>query len=221
MKVMIAGAGSVGSSIARELLGNGHQVLVIDRNVRPEGDAMLARADWISADACELSTLQRAGLEDFDVVVSATGDDKANLVISLLAKSEFGIRRTVGRVNSPKNEWLFDDAWGVDVAVSTPRLMTALVEEAVEIGDLVRLLSLHSGAVHLMEFTVPHDSALIGRTMGRVPWPADTTMVSVIRDKAPFPPSRDDVIEGGDELFFLTTEASHGRLREVLRETAR
>ncbi|WP_431709595.1 potassium channel family protein [Glutamicibacter uratoxydans] len=220
MKVMIAGAGSVGSSIARELLGNGHHVLLIDRDhARPE-DSPLAQTQWIRADACELSTLQRAGLEDYDVVVAATGDDKANLVISLLAKSEFGIRRTVGRVNSPKNEWMFDDAWGVDVAVSTPRLMTALVEEAVEVGDLVRLLSLQSGTVHLMEFTVPHDSALIGRTMGRVPWPEDTTMVSVIRDRAPFPPSRDDVIEGGDELFFLTTEAAHEQLRAVLRDTA-
>lgn len=221
MKVMIAGAGSVGSSIARELLGNGHQVLLIDRDQSRPTDPPLNQAQWIRADACELSTLQRAGLEDFDVVVSATGDDKANLVISLLAKSEFGIRRTVGRVNSPKNEWMFDDAWGVDVAVSTPRMMTALVEEAVEVGDLVRILSLQSGAVHLMEFTVPHDSALIGRTMGRVPWPEDTTMVSVVRDKAPFPPSRDDVIEGGDELFFLTTETSHEQLRAVLRDTAR
>lgn len=221
MKVMIAGAGSVGSSIARELLGNGHQVLLIDKEHARPSDSPLAQAQWIRADACELSTLQQAGLEEFDVVVAATGDDKANLVISLLAKSEFGIRRTVGRVNSPKNEWMFDDAWGVDVAVSTPRMMTALVEEAVEVGDLVRLLTLQSGAVHLMEFTVPHDSALIGRTMGRVAWPEDTTMVSVIRDKAPFPPSRDDVIEGGDELFFLTSELSQQALRAVLRETTR
>lgn len=222
MKVMIAGAGSVGSSIARELLGNGHQVLVIDRDLaRPPQDAPLGAASWIRADACELATLQEAGLEQFDVVVSATGDDKANLVISLLAKSEFGVRRTVGRVNNPKNEWMFDDAWGVDVAVSTPRMMTALVEEAVEVGDLVRLLSLQSGAVHLMEFTVPHDSALIGRTMGRVAWPQDTTMVSVIRDKVPFPPSRDDVIEGGDELFFLTAETAHEALRAVLRDAVR
>ncbi|WP_138926427.1 potassium channel family protein [Glutamicibacter creatinolyticus] len=221
MKVMIAGAGSVGSSIARELLNNGHQVLIIDRDPDPAEQQELPEARWLRGDACELVVLQRAGLDDFNVVVSATGDDKANLVISLLAKSEFGVRRTVGRVNNPKNEWMFDDAWGVDVAVSTPRLMTALVEEAVEVGDLVELLSLKSGAVHLVEFTVPHDSALIGRTMGRVPWPEDTTMVSVVRDKSPFPPTRDDVIEGGDALFFLTTEEAREQLRKVLRETRR
>ncbi|MGQ3384391.1 potassium channel family protein [Glutamicibacter sp. TV12E] len=221
MKVMIAGAGSVGSSIARELLINDHEVLLID--IQPE---MAQRDDlqgvkWLIGDACELAVLQQAHLEDYDVVVSASGDDKVNLVVSLLAKSEFGIRRTVGRVNNPKNEWMFDDAWGVDVAVSTPRLMTALVEEAVEVGDLVRLLTLKTGEVYMVEFTVPHDSALIGRTIGRIPWPQDTTLMAVVRDKTPFPPSADDVVEGGDEIFFITTPQAEPLLRRTLREATR
>ncbi|ALG29344.1 MULTISPECIES: potassium channel family protein [Glutamicibacter] len=221
MKVMIAGAGSVGSSIARELLINDHEVLLID--IQPE---MAQREDlqgvkWLIGDACELAVLQQAHLEDYDVVVSASGDDKVNLVVSLLAKSEFGIRRTVGRVNNPKNEWMFDDAWGVDVAVSTPRLMTALVEEAVEVGDLVRLLTLKTGEVYMVEFTVPHDSALIGRTIGRIPWPQDTTLMAVVRDKTPFPPSADDVVEGGDEIFFITTPQAEPLLRRTLREATR
>jgi len=221
MKVMIAGAGSVGSSIARELVINDHEVLLID--IQPE---MAQREDlqgvkWLIGDACELAVLQQARLEDYDVVVSASGDDKVNLVVSLLAKSEFGIRRTVGRVNNPKNEWMFDDAWGVDVAVSTPRLMTALVEEAVEVGDLVRLLTLKTGEVYMVEFTVPHDSALIGRTIGRIPWPEDTTLMAVVRDKTPFPPSADDVVEGGDEIFFITTPQAEPLLRRTLREATR
>ncbi|QIV85897.1 potassium channel family protein [Glutamicibacter mishrai] len=221
MKVMIAGAGSVGSSIARELVINDHEVLLID--IQPE---MAEREDlegvrWLIGDACELAVLQQARLEDYDVVVSASGDDKVNLVVSLLAKSEFGIRRTVGRVNNPKNEWMFDDAWGVDVAVSTPRLMTALVEEAVEVGDLVRLLTLKTGEVYMVEFTVPHDSALIGRTIGRIPWPEDTTLMAVVRDKTPFPPSADDVVEGGDEIFFITTPQAEPLLRRTLRDATR
>ncbi|MGO2051771.1 potassium channel family protein [Glutamicibacter sp. 287] len=221
MKVMIAGAGSVGSSIARELVLNSHQVLIVDPKAEMADREDLENVQWLIGDACELAVLQRAKLEEFDVVVSATGDDKVNLVVSLLAKSEFGVRRTVGRVNHPKNEWMFDDAWGVDVAVSTPRLMTALVEEAVEVGDLVRLLTLKSGEVHMVEFTVPHDSALIGRTLGRVTWPQDTTIVAVVRDKAPFPPSDDDVIEGGDEIFFITTPEAESPLRRTLRGAAR
>ena len=219
MKVMIAGAGSVGSSIAKELISHGHEVLLIDEKPEVVSRAGVRGARWLFGDACELSVLKEARLEDFDVVVSATGDDKVNLVVSLLAKSEFGVGRTVGRVNNPKNDWMFDDAWGVDVAVSTPRLMTALVEEAVEIGDLVRLMTLQSGVVSMVEFTVPHDSALIGHTIGMVPWPTDATVVAILRDDIPLTPSQDDVIEGGDELFFVTTIVAEDQLRTVLRST--
>ena len=168
MKVVIVGAGSVGSSIARELLAHKHEILLIDEKPEVIGRSGLRGAHWLVGDACELSTLQDAKLEDADVVVSATGDDKVNLVVSLLAKTEFGVGRTVGRVNNPKNDWMFDDSWGVDVAVNTPQLMTALVEEAVEIGDLVRLLTLQTGVSSLVEFTVPHDSHVIGLTVGDV-----------------------------------------------------
>lgn len=131
MRVVIAGAGSVGRSIARELIGNGHEVLLIDNDAEDVQSSRVPDAAWLLADACELTALHEAGLETCDVVVGATGDDKVNLVVSLLAKTEFGVPRTVARVNNPKNEWMFGEGWGVDVAVSTPRLMTALVEEAV------------------------------------------------------------------------------------------
>ncbi|MFE4542575.1 potassium channel family protein [Arthrobacter sp. NPDC056727] len=216
MKVVIVGAGSVGSSIARELLSHKHEILLIDLKPEVIGRSGLRGAHWLVGDACELSTLQDANLEDADVVVSATGDDKVNLVVSLLAKTEFGIGRTVGRVNNPKNDWMFNDSWGVDVAVNTPQLMTALVEEAVEIGDLVRLLTLQTGVSSLVEFTVPHDSHAIGLTVGAIDWPEDSTLVAILRDQAPITPSRDDVIDGGDELFFVTTIAAEDQLRELL-----
>jgi trk system potassium uptake protein TrkA len=119
-------------------------------------------------------------------------------------------------VNNPKNDWMFDDSWGVDVAVNTPRLMTALVEEAVEIGDLVRLLTLQTGVSSMVEFTVPHDSPLVGRTLGSIDWPQDATVVAILRDDAPITPSMDDVIEDSDELFFVTTIAAEDQLRSVL-----
>ncbi len=144
MRVVIAGAGSVGRSIARELLHNAHEVLLIDRDADDAQASLVPDATWLLADACEI-VLEEARLDQCDVVVAATGDDKANLVVSLLAKTEFGVPRTVARVSNPKNEWMFDESWGVDVAVSTPRLMTALVEEAVSIGDLVRCLPVPSG----------------------------------------------------------------------------
>lgn len=216
MLVVIVGAGSVGCSIAKELLGNGHDTLLIDPKPEVIGKSGLRGARWLVGDACEISTLREAKLEEADVVVSATGDDKVNLVVSLLAKSEFGVARTVGRVNNPKNDWMFDDSWGVDVAVNTPRLMTALVEEAVEIGDLVRLLTLQTGVASLVEFTVPGDSDVIGQTVGAIDWPQDCTLVAILRDEAPITPSEDDVVEAGDELFFITTIAAEQHLRTLL-----
>ncbi len=162
MRVAIAGAGNVGRSIAAELVENGHEVLLIDKEPRAIKSESLPEAEWLLADACELSSLEEAGLDTCDVAIAATGDDKANLVMSLLAKTEFGVPRTVGRVNHPKNEWLFTEVWGVDVSVSTPRLMSALVEEAVTVGDLVRLLTFHEGATNLVEMTLPTSSPCVG-----------------------------------------------------------
>jgi len=216
VKVVIVGAGSVGSSIARELLSHGHEILLIDPKPEVIGRSGLRGARWLVGDACELSTLKEARLDEAEVVVSASGDDKVNLVVSLLAKTEFGVGRTVGRVNNPKNDWMFDDSWGVDVAVNTPQLMTALVEEAVEIGDLVRLLTLQTGVSSLVEFTVPSDSHVIGSMVGSISWPTDSALVAILRDEAPITPSNDDVIDSGDELFFVTTIAAENELRGLL-----
>ena len=162
MRVAIAGAGNVGRSIASELLENGHQILLIDKDPHAIKSDTVPDAEWLLADACELSSLEEAGIDSCDVAIAATGDDKANLVMSLLSKTEFGVPRTVARVNHPKNEWLFNDVWGVDVAVSTPRLMCALVEEAVSVGDLVRLLTFHEGEANLVEMTLPAGSPQVG-----------------------------------------------------------
>src|SRR5690606_24086298 len=126
-----------------ELLASGHEVVLVDKQPSAMRVATVAEADWLLADACELSTLTQARADRCDVIVAATGDDKVNLVVSLLAKTEYGVPRTVARVNNPKNEWMFDEAWGVDVAVSTPRIMTAMVEEAVAVGDLVKIFTFH------------------------------------------------------------------------------
>ncbi|MFV0459188.1 MAG: potassium channel family protein [Actinomycetales bacterium] len=216
MRVVIAGAGSVGRSIARELLTNGHQVLLIDRSPEAMKHESVPNAEWLLADACEVDSLAEAGLESTDVVVASTGDDKANLVLSLLAKTEYGVPRTVARVNNPKNEWMFGEAWGVDVSVSTPRLMTALVEEAVSVGDLVRLFTLQQGQAAMVEFTLPDTSPLISTRVGDVEWPPDTVLTAIIRDFRPIPPSLDDVLEAHDELVFIAAVDSEDELRAML-----
>jgi trk system potassium uptake protein TrkA len=216
MRIVIVGAGSVGRSIARELLDNGHQVLLIDRDPSAIRVSSVPEAQWLLADACEIASLAEAGLADCDVVVAASGDDKVNLVVSLLAKTEYGVPRTVARVNNPKNEWMFDEAWGVDVAVSTPRLMTALVEEAVSVGDLVRIFTFQQGHANMVELTLPSDSPLAGTRLADITWPADTVLVGIIRAERPIPPSRDDTLEAHDELMFIAVPESEDELQKLL-----
>jgi trk system potassium uptake protein TrkA len=216
MRVAIAGAGNVGRSIASELIENGHQILLIDRDPHAIKSDTVPEADWLLADACELSSLEEANIDSCDVVIAATGDDKANLVTSLLAKTEFGVPRTVARVNHPKNEWLFNDVWGVDVAVSTPRLMCALVEEAVTVGDLVRLLTFHEGDANLVEMTLPDDSPQVGVRIGDIRFPGDVVPVAIIRDGHAQAPDPDGTLEAGDELLFVTAQSYEKELAEML-----
>ncbi|MFW6599778.1 potassium channel family protein [Propionibacteriaceae bacterium Y2011] len=216
MRIAIAGAGNVGRSIAGELIENGHTVLLIDRDPRAIKSDSLPEAEWLLADACELTSLEEAGLDTCDVAIAATGDDKVNLVHSLLAKTEFSVPRTVARVNHPKNEWLFDEQWGVDVSVSTPRLMSALVEEAVGIGDLVRLFTFGRGSAELVEMVLPGESPHVGARIGDMRWPDDTVLVAVIRDGRARAPEVDGTLEAGDELMFVTTDKQDRRLAELL-----
>jgi trk/ktr system potassium uptake protein len=216
MRVTIAGAGAVGLSIARELLDNEHEVLLIDKSPSAIRVDSLPQAEWLQADACEITSLDEAGLERSNVVIAATGDDKANLVVSLLAKTEYGVPRVVARVNDPSNEWLFNESWGVDVAVSTPRLLSALVEEAVSVGDLVRLMTFRQSEASLVELTMPDDAPLAGSRIGDIAWPSDTALVAILREGRVIVPQADDPLAGGDELLFVTGEDVEDELARLL-----
>jgi trk system potassium uptake protein TrkA len=216
MRVAIAGAGNVGRSIAAELLGNGHEVLLIEREARALKVDTVPGAEWLLADACELDTLVEARIQTCDVVVAATGDDKVNLVVSLLAKTEFGVDRVVARVNHPKNEWLFNESWGVDVSVSSPRLLAAVVEEAVSVGDLVRLLTFRQGEANLVEITLPRNAPYEGQPVRAVPLPRDAALVAILRGKRVVVPTADDPLEAGDELIFVCTTEVEDQIRAVV-----
>ncbi|GAA4025217.1 TrkA family potassium uptake protein [Allokutzneria multivorans] len=216
MRVAIAGAGAVGRSIAHELLESNHQVMLIERDREHFEPQSVEQAEWVHADACELASLEEAGIELCDVVIAATGDDKVNLVVSLLAKTEFAVRRVVARVNDPRNEWLFTEAWGVDVAVSTPRMLAAMVEEAVTVGDLVRLMTLRQGQANLVEVTLPEQTPLAGRTIESLDLPRNAALVTVLRGGRVIVPQGDDPLEAGDELLFVATDDVEADIRSAL-----
>ncbi len=216
MRVAITGAGNVGRAIARELIANGHQILLIEKDPAAIKPQTVPGAEWLLADACELNSLESVDLESFDVAIAATGDDKANLVHTLLAKTEFAVPRTVARVNHPSNEWMFDETWGVDVAVSTPRLMSALVEEAVTVGDLVRLFTFRGGKTNLVEMTLAHSNPHVGRRADEILPPGGAALVALIRDGQARAPRPDEVIEGGDELLFVVSPEVESALAHYL-----
>lgn len=216
MRIAIAGAGSVGRSIATELVDNGHQVMLIDRSAAAITPELIEAAEWVQADACELASLEDAGLHTCDVVIACTGDDKANLVLALLAKTEFAVDRVVGRVNDPRNEWLFNESWGVDVAVSTPRILAALVEEAVTVGDLVRLFTLRQGQANLVEVTLASTASIAGRPVRDLRLPTDAALVTILRGGRVIVPQPDEPLEIGDELLFVASPEVEDEIRRAV-----
>lgn len=218
MRVVVAGGGKVGRYLCADLAARGHNVALIEI-----ADAAAAKAavevpgvTLILGDACAPPVLERAGVREADVVVAATGDDEDNLVVSLLAKQEFAVPRVVARVNYPMNEWLFDDQWGVDVAVSPPHLLTALVEEEISTGDLVSLLRLQHGQVELVEVRLDGRSPAIGRRVNQLDLPSDVTLVAVVREDRVTPCRGTTPLTAGDEVLALCPTGRQGELRARL-----
>jgi len=218
MRVVIAGAGKVGAYIAADLSKANHDVLLLDVSrgaIAEARDDVPPSVELQVADACELAALERANLNTADVVAAVTGDDKVNLVVSLLAKQEFGVPRVVARVNHPENEWLFNETWGVDVSVSTPHLLTALVEEAVSVGSLVRLLQFEGGKARLEEVTLADSSPAVGKLVSELGMPRDSTLVAIVRDEHVIVPRGDTPLQGGDEVLILLTPESESGVHEI------
>ncbi len=220
MKVVIAGGGNVGTYIADELHRAQHEVVIVEVDPRRVAEAIKsgepAGVKWLQADGCEVSELMLAEPGKADVMVAVTGDDEDNLVISLLAKQEFGVPRVVARINNPANEWLFNESWGIDVAVSTPHLLTALVEEAVSVGSLVRLLAFEGGRVRLSEVTLADNSPAGGKEIVDLGLPRDSTVVAILRQDRVVVPRGDTVLYGGDEVIVMVTNESEEEVRQVL-----
>jgi trk system potassium uptake protein TrkA len=218
MRVVVTGAGAVGRHLAADLAGRGHEVVLIELN-RETLDAVREELDGVElllGDACEPWVLEDARLSAADVVVAATGDDEDNLVTSLLARTEFAVPRVLARVNHPKNEWLFNDQWGVDQAVSPPHILTALVEEAVTSGDLIRLLHLEGGRVSIVEMKLADDSPSLGRALYELRLPSGTAIVAILREGHVVIPQPETVLAVADEVVALASPESEQQLRELL-----
>jgi trk system potassium uptake protein TrkA len=219
MRVVVAGAGNIGRHLAADLHRRSHEVTVIEQEPAhleiaeedaPEG------LTFILGDACEPWVLDKADVRSTDVMVAATGDDEDNLVIALLSKQEYGVPHVVARVNHPKNEWLFTEQWGVDVPMSPPHVLTALVEEAVTVGDLVRIFKLERGQVALVEITLDNRAPIAGRPLYELRLPQDSAIVAVIRGGHVVIPQPETRLVPGDEVLAIARPESEESLRQAM-----
>jgi trk system potassium uptake protein len=218
VRVVVTGAGNIGRHLSADLAARGHQVTLIDQDPDVVEDVreLVPEVTVVLGDACEPWVLEGAELSQAEVVVAATGDDEDNLVTSLLAKQEFAVPRVLARVNHPKNEWLFTEQWGVDAAVSPPHLLTSMVEEAVTVGDLVRLLRLEGGRISVVEMTLADDSPSVGRPLYELRMPPDSAIVAILRDGHVVIPQPETVITARDEIVALTSAEAEPALRNSI-----
>jgi trk system potassium uptake protein len=218
VRIVVAGAGNIGRHLAHDLQRRGHDVVVIEQD-----PAVLDRAQedapgvtFILGDACEPWVLDKAEVRASDVIVAATGDDEDNLVTALLSKQEYGVPHVVARVNHPKNEWMFNESWGVDVPMSPPHVLTALVEEAVTVGDLVRLFKLERGQVSLVEITLSEEAPIADRPLYELRLPPDSAVVAILRRGHVVIPQPETQLVPGDEIMAIATPETEDKLRAAL-----
>ena len=212
MRVVVAGGGSVGTAIALDLIDRHHDVTLLEQ-VSQTADkirSLLPGVNVMAADACEYASLAAADVRSADVIIAATGDDEDNLVVSWLSKQEFGVPRVISRINNSRNEWLFNESWGVDVSVSTPALITSLVDEAVEVGSIVKLMDLAHGRMKLIEVTLASDAPAVVRklTLDELGLSDAVCVVAVVRSDQPIVPSDTTRFQEHDHVILMAREGS-------------
>jgi trk/ktr system potassium uptake protein len=223
VNVLIVGAGRLGEQAAHLLAATGHTVTVLDRDRAPlermEGWRLSGtRLRWLAhGDACEPHILEQSGALNADLLLAATGEDEDNLVIALLAKRQFGVERTLVRVNDPDNSWLFDERWGVDVALPATAPLVSLVEEAAGLADTIGLVRLAAAGVSLIETHISPHSAAAGHTLGDITLPGGTVVATVIHDAKPIVPGDDYRFRDGDTVLVVTHTATEHEIHDAFQ----
>mgnify|MGYP001028389188 CR=1 FL=1 len=218
MKVIVAGAGRLGTQIAQVLGAARNQVTLIDQD-EDRIDALEGRlpAELCTGDACEPSVLESAGAHAADLVVATTGEDEDNLVVSLLAKRQFKVPRVIARVNDDENAWLFTHHWGVDTAVPAAAPLVSLVEEATSATDTVALLRLSKAGVNVIETTIGPRSRAVGHTLADIAVPHGIVVATVVRAGDPLAPSPGLELREGDEILVVSHTATESEVHAAFQ----
>lgn len=217
MNILIGGGGKLGAHLASILRGHGHTVALVeqDEHLAIRLRSELPTVSIVHGDACNPQVLRDANIAAMHAVVATTGHDEDNLVLAKLAKHEFRIGRVIGRINNPKNEWLFTKRMGVDIAISHAGMVARLIDEELTLGDLIPLLKLDGGEVSLAELQIPPTSRTVGRTIEEVHLPEECVVVTVIRDGTITLPRGDTVFAAGDRIIALVRSDQQAELARL------
>lgn len=219
MNVIIVGGGQVGSYLASLLLKDGHHVRVVEMRDKQLGNLRrdLPAEDVVAGNFTDPATLEAAGIREADVVVAVTPTDEGNLVVSTLARFEFGVKRVIARANNPKNSWLFTPEMGVDVGLTEPDLIAHVVAEEMSLGDMMTLLQLHKGKYSLVQEKVAPASPVEGKQLQNVALPSDCVLVAIIRDSKLLLPHGDTTLLAGDEILAIANVSQAQALAAMLK----
>ena len=222
MYVIIVGGGKVGSHLAGLLRAEGHEIKVIDQ--RPEVLALL-RAELppecvLEGDGSSPSVLEAAGVQRAKVLAAVTVEDEANLVITTLARFEFGVPRIIARVNDPRNAWMFSPEMGVDVALNQADILARLIAEEMSLGDMMTLLKLRRGEYSLVEEKLPAGSPLLQAPLRDLALPEKCVIAAVMRRGQVMIPRGDMHFEAGDEVLAVVDNTAIAKLRRLFGSQA-
>ncbi|HJX36982.1 MAG TPA: NAD-binding protein [Anaerolineae bacterium] len=218
MYVIVVGGGKIGTRLAALLLAGGYRVKVIEvsREEIPRLRADLSHDVVMLGDGTAPEILEEADVRQADVVAAVTGADETNLVVLNLAKFEFGVQRTIGRVNNPKNAWLYGQEMGVDVGLNQADLMAHLIAEEMSLGDMMTLLKLRRGDYSLVEEKVDPSSAAAGKAVRDLDLPTDCVLAAVIREGQLILPRGPTVVQAGDEVLAIVHSSCTSALAAIL-----
>ena len=216
MRIVIAGAGTLGRRVATYTREQ-HDVLVIEQS-RTRAKALEEElgVTVLVGDADELSVLLEAGVDRADVFVASTGHDEDNLVASLLAKNEYKVRKVIAAVRNPRNRWLFNRSWGVDVAIDSAEIVTKLIEEEATLADVVTLLDLREGEVTVSSMQINEDHWAAGKTMRELGLPEGCVVAALLHGNQIVMPKPETVVAAGDQLLIIAGPGAECTIREEL-----
>lgn len=215
MYMIVAGGGKVGFYLARELIAQGHEVLIIEKDAERVQQIANELGNVVhKGNADEASVLDEAGTNRADVVVAVTGDDEDNLVVCQVAKKRFNVPRTIARINNPTNERIFR-LLGIDASVSSTDVILSVIEQEIPSQTLVPLLRLRHADVEIVEAVLPPASPLSGLAVRDLALPPESIVAIIIRDGEPIFPVGSTELRAGDEVIALTRSTHEDELRET------